>query len=247
MKSYSRLLTRDIKMKKVSCVIVTMVLMIVLLLTESFTDIDIWVSDNFYDFNTHKWIIGIEEHNRLSPFFYEGAKRFVAFVGTLCVLYMLASIWIKKWRWNCTAVLTVLLCTIIIPTAVGKLKRVTNVYCPNQFDIYEAQYPYVKIFESYPPDFHPRHKGRCFPAGHVTGALSLMSLYLVFRDQRKKYLALGFAVCFSFVTGCYQMLRGEHFITDTLFSLLIAIALIIIINAGVTKIRDVLVSKRYFC
>ena len=108
--------------------------------------------------------------------------------------------------------MTVLLCTIIVPTVVGSLKKMTNVCCPNQLAIYEAFYPYAKVFEKYPDNFQPQHKGRCFPGGHVTGAFSLMSLVFVFRRRRQQYVALGGgAIAFGMITGTYQMLRGEHF------------------------------------
>lgn len=223
-----------------------LILLSAVLIMEQYTDIDVWISNRFYDFDRHKWVITPALHEVLSPVFYEGTKHFVAFIGTLCVLYMIFSLKKKEWRKNFTAVLTVLLSTMIVPMVVGKLKRVTNVYCPNQLEIYEQRYPYVRVQEDYPADFRPEHKGHCFPGGHVTGAFSLMSLYLVFRGRRKKFLALGSAVCFGFVTGTYQILRGEHFLSHNLVSMLIAAFLIVIINEIVIRCAA-LIPKRQKC
>ncbi|MDY4841625.1 MAG: phosphatase PAP2 family protein [Alphaproteobacteria bacterium] len=223
-----------------------LVLMAVVLIMEQYTDIDVWVSNHFYDFDRHRWTVTPALHEILSPIFYEGAKHFVAFIGTLCVLYMFFSLKKKEWRKNFSAVMTVLLCTIIIPTTVGRLKKVTNVYCPNQLDIYEQKYPYVRVTEKYPDNFQPQHKGRCFPGGHVTGAFSLMSLYLIFHRRKNKLLALGGAVCFGFVTGTYQILRGEHFFSHNLISMLIAAFLIVIINETVIRCAA-FIQKRQKC
>ena len=205
------------------------------LLIEQFTNLDVWISNQIYDFEQHRWPITPALHQRFSPVFYEGAKHFVAFVGTICVIYMLGSIKKRKWRRNFAAVLTVLLCTIIVPTVVGSLKKMTNVYCPNQLAIYEAFYPYAKVFEKYPDNFQPQHKGRCFPGGHVTGAFSLMSLVFVFRRRRQQYVALGGAIAFGMITGTYQMLRGEHFFLHNLTSFFIAAIFIVFIHVTVVK------------
>ena len=214
---------------KLALLCITSIAIVILL--EHFTYIDLAVSNIFYDLNTHRWAISHEDHMRLKVIFYDGAKCFVAAIGTACVMYMLVSIKKKQWRWNFIAVLTVLLSTITVPTAVSHLKTVTNVYCPNQLELYEGKYPYVRVLEDYPESFSQTKKGRCFPGGHVTGAFSLMSLYFVFRDRKKKYAALGFAITFGFTSSIYQMMRGEHFISHNLISMLIAALTIITINS----------------
>lgn len=202
----------------------------VILAVECYTDIDVLISDYAYDFREHKWLVTPTMHQKLSPFFYEGAKRLVAIIGTICVVYLLLSFWKKEWRRNFAAVLTVLLSTMIVPSTVSWLKTITNVYCPNQLQRYEQRYPYVRVLERYPSSFQPEHRGRCFPGGHVTGAFSLMSLYLVFQVKKKKAAALGGAVCFGFITGTYQILRGEHFLSHNLFSMFLSVVLILLVN-----------------
>ena len=218
-------------MKSFKLTVLYITLIAIVILLEHFTDIDLALSNIFYDLNAHRWVISHEDHMRLKIIFYDGAKCFVSAIGTTCVIYMLISIKKKQWRRNFIAVLTVLLSTMSVPTVVSHLKTVTNVYCPNQLELYEGKYPYVKVLEDYPESFSQTKKGRCFPGGHVTGAFSLMSLYLVFRDRKNKYAALGFAMTFGFTSSIYQMMRGEHFISHNLISMLIAAVTIITINS----------------
>ncbi len=219
---------------------------VVVLALEQFTDIDVWLSDKIYNFRTHQWPIPYNLHQKLNPIFYDGAKHLVATVGTFCVLYMLYSLWKPQYRCRFSAALTILLCTIIIPTTVGQLKRQSNVYCPNQLVHYEASYPYARVFEHYPADFVPRHRGRCFPAGHISGAFALMSMYLFFKTKRNQRLALTAALLLAFTNGAYQLLRGEHFISHNFISLFIAMILIVLINTVIKSLFRHLPQRYHF-
>lgn len=213
-------------------------LMAALLMLEQFTDFDVLISNHFYDFSIRRWMVSGEDHQRLRLYFYDGPKILVAAIGTCCVLYMLSAFKVKRRRKNLTAVLTVLLCTMLVPTIVSRLKRVTNVYCPAQLTLYGGEKLYVKILEPYPPAAQPEHPGRCFPAGHVTGAFSLVSLYFLFAGRHKKFAAAAGACLFGCVTGGYQMLRGEHFLSHNLFSGLIAVVVAAAVFMGVKQISN---------
>lgn len=231
--------------KQITYFVVCLLMLVLILFVEQYTDFDVWIEDFFYDFDQREWMIPPALHEVLSPFFYEGAKRLVACIGTICVFYMAISVRKKTWRKNFAAVCTVLLSTMIVPLSVSKLKDITNVYCPNQLEIYDRQYPYVRITEDYPAGFKAEHKGRCFPGGHVTGAFSLLSLYLVFNDRKKKIAVLAGVLAFGGITGGYQMLRGEHFLSHNLFSLFLAAIIIPLINMLVVK--AVLICNKFFC
>lgn len=231
--------------KQITYFVVCLLMLVLILFVEQYTDFDVWIEDFFYDFDQREWTVTPALHEVFSPFFYEAAKRLVACIGTICVLYMVISVRKKAWRKNFAAVCTVLLSTMIVPLSVSKLKDVTNVYCPNQLEIYDRQYPYVRITEDYPAGFKAEHKGRCFPGGHVTGAFSLLSLYLVFNDRKKKIAVLAGVLAFGGITGGYQMLRGEHFLSHNLFSLFLAAIIIPLINMLVVK--AVLICNKFFC
>lgn len=231
--------------KQITYFAVCLLMLAVILAVEQYTDFDVLIEDFLYDFDKREWAVTPALHEVLSPFFYEGAKRLVACIGTICVFYMAISVRKKAWRKNFAAVCTVLLSTMIVPLSVSKLKDVTNVYCPNQLEIYDGQYPYVRITGDYPAGFKAEHRGRCFPGGHVTGAFSLLSLYLVFNGRKKKIAVLAGVLVFGGITGGYQMLRGEHFLSHNLFSLFLAAIIIPLINMLV--IKAVSACNKLFC
>lgn len=230
-------------MKLLKILSLGILLLTCVLFLEQYSNIDVLVQNYLYNFESHQWIITPDEHNQLSFVFYDGMKRFVATIGTCCVIFMLSSIKIKKFRAYISGALIVLLSTIIVPTLAGYGKKISNVYCPSQTQIYEGSFPYVKIMENYPSSFQQIHKGRCFPAGHATGAFSLMSLFFLFKKRRNKFIGLSLGVVLGWTSGVYQMLRGEHFLSHTLFTMIMALIMICIIDYLVKKIQTKFIHK----
>lgn len=210
------------------------------LLAEQYTGLDVSLQNHFFDSQTSLWIITLPMHRELDFIFYDGLKHFVAFWGTISVLIMLASLRIKKLRPKITAAMTVLLCTIIIPSSINRLKKNTDIYCPNQLEIYNGTYPYVKILEPYPEGTTRKHPGHCFPAGHVSGLFSLMALGYYFCNRRRRYAVITATFGMAWIGGLYQMLRGEHFLSHTLITMILVPILIMIIHRlvclGVSRI-----------
>lgn len=197
---------------------------------EQFTNLDVLISNYFYDSITRSWAITYEQHINLSPIFYNGMKAFVSAVGALAVISIAASIkydFLKPYR---QGALIVVLSTIIIPSCVSFLKDMTQIYCPNQLTLYNGLAPYIHVFGSYPGWFHSIHQPRCFPAGHPTGAFALMSLSFVFVTPRAKYCGLIFGFIAGLLASGYQMLRGEHFLSHCLTSFFLAVLLILFIQ-----------------
>lgn len=121
--------------------------------------------------------------------------------------------------------LFILLGLIFIPLIAGNIKKFTNIYCPNQLEIYGGKYPYVKIFESYPQDFVAKNKGQCFPAGHCVTGFALMILFFALRDKKSRLLGLFVGIFLGWILGFYQMARGVHFFGDTFVSMILCFLL----------------------
>jgi membrane-associated PAP2 superfamily phosphatase len=108
---------------------------------------------------------------------------------------------------------------VLIPLIAGNIKKFTNIYCPNQLEIYNGKYPYVKVLEPYPAGFKQTKKGQCFPAGHAVTGFCLMILFFVFEKKRWKWAGLLLGLVLGWILGTYQMLKGAHFIGDTLVAM----------------------------
>jgi membrane-associated PAP2 superfamily phosphatase len=138
---------------------------------------------------------------------------------------------LRKYRHN---ILLTLLGLSLIPLIAGNVKKFTNIYCPSQLEIYNGNYPYVKIFENYPADFIQTKKGKCFPAGHAITGFSLLILFFSLTKKSHKIGGLILGILLGWILGTYQMFKGAHFFGDTL----IAMFLCFLLAALITRVYE---------
>ena len=193
------------------------------------TNIDLALQDYFYLWDSHQWIID-KKDPVLRLFFYSGIKIFIIIFGASCFLCWLFSFKIHsfaKYRRFCVLMWLAL---ISVPVTVAVLKNCSNVYTPSQIKRYGGDFPYVKVFERYPPGFKQIKKGKGWPAGHASGGFALMMLYYAFIRKKFRIMGLSIGLTLGWTMGVYQMLKGAHFLSHTVISMSIAWILILIIN-----------------
>jgi len=198
------------------------------------SDIDIIVQDTFFDASTHHWIVD----RALEPYkfiFYDGIKKLLILFA---VSVLLALIFLR----NNTTVITyrkglilIVLSAIFVPLIVGGLKKATNMPCPKNEIHYGGVYPSTKVWESYPPRFKKCHKICCFPAAHASGGFALLSLFFLFRNRRNKILALVGALTVGWSMGLYKMLIGDHFLSHTVISMILAWLIVLVLQKIVVQ------------
>jgi membrane-associated PAP2 superfamily phosphatase len=105
---------------------------------------------------------------------------------------------------------------------VSGLKAVTNVACPAQLTLFGGSTPHVSLFSHYPEGQRPANQQRCFPAGHASGGFAVLSLLLLFKSRRHQRQIIVIGLLLGWVMGLYKMLIGDHFLSHTLTSMLIA-------------------------
>lgn len=204
---------------------------------ETFTDTDTILQNYFYIPTQREWLINTEAHKHLTVFFYDGLKRIVMIFAACCLLNMLLSIRCTKLRTTNHFCLMMLLSFIFVPVIVAGAKSFTNVYCPYQLDIYNGFYPFVRVLEHYPADFIQPKPGRCFPAGHATAGFAFMGLFCAFRRQSFRIAGLCAGLILGWTAGIYQMLRGQHFLSHTLFSMIASFMIVLLLCRLVQKIE----------
>lgn len=116
----------------------------------------------------------------------------------------------------------ILVALISVPLCVASLKTLTNMPCPVDIQIYGGNVPNVGLLERYPEDSKPANRQRCFPAAHASGGFALMALPLLFLGVRSKRIALACGVSSGCIMGGYKMLIGDHFLSHTIISMLLA-------------------------
>ncbi|MDD3595053.1 phosphatase PAP2 family protein [Sulfuricurvum sp.] len=189
---------------------------------------DIWVENHFFNPATHQWILDRDEPV-LKFLFYDGIKRLLIILNVLAIIGLI--VWWKKpflalYR---KGAVIVILSSILVPVIVGSFKALTNIPCPKHLEIYGGSYPHTCVWEKYPSTFCNHKRIKCWPAGHASGGFALLSLIYLFRTRRAKIAAGSFAMALGWSMGTYKMLIGDHFLSHTVITMIMAWLIISVI------------------
>jgi len=221
-------------------ILITAGLLVLVLLGFEATHIDVWVQNHFYDATAtslaplDRWII-----SKNDPFTEQWLHKFprdiAAYSAVGLLVAFLASFFVKALTPYRARVLFLALSIALTAFFVGGAKKYTNTYCPNQTTLYGGDMPHVMVLESYPKDFVQVRKGRCFPAGHATAGFGFMALWFIFTTRRAKIAGLSFGIVYGWALGTFQMLRGEHFLSHTVVSMVACWLVILLLAAAFGK------------
>jgi len=192
------------------------------------TSFDLVIQEYFFEFSTSSWILNSDEP--IAKFiFYDGIKKLII-LFSLIVLFSLIFFRkkeiVKKYK---QGLIIVLLSLIIIPLCIGSLKAVTNTPCPKNIEYFGGNYPNVQLFDAYPQDFIQESNIKCWPAGHASGGFALLSLFFLFKKRKNRIIALVTAITIGWAMGLYKMFIGDHFLSHTLITMIIAWLIILMI------------------
>jgi membrane-associated PAP2 superfamily phosphatase len=127
---------------------------------------------------------------------------------------------------------------ILIPVIVGTLKKETNMPCPKDEINYNGVYPRIAVWEQYSEEFKLHHNNsRCWPAGHASGGFALLSLFFLFKKRRNKFIGLGIGLITGWSMGLYKMIIGDHFLSHTVITMVLAWLIILLIAKFVYSLR----------
>ena len=209
-------------------IVITAFLLIAVIALFQFSNLDIFVQSFFYDFDKKSWLIDKNEPI-LKFFFYDGIKNLLLLFGVailLSLIFFRKNSLIQEYK---KGLIIVLLSAIFVPVIIGSLKAITNTPCPCNIVYFNGTYPEKKVFDSYPKDFVQKSKVKCWPAGHASGGFALMALFFLFKTPKNQKRALVAALIIAWSMGTYKMLLGDHFISHTVITMLMAWLIILII------------------
>lgn len=209
-------------------IIITAILLIAVITLFQFSKLDIFVQDSFYNFETKNWIIDKNEPI-LKFFLYDGIKTLVIIFGVailFSLIFLRKKHFVQEYK---KGLIIVLLSAIFVPLIIGSLKAVTNTPCPCNIIHFNGTYPETKVFDSYPKDFVQNSKVKCWPAGHASGGFALMALFFLFKTPQNQKRALIGALIIGWSMGTYKMLLGDHFLSHTIITMIMAWFIILII------------------
>lgn len=192
-----------------------------------FTDLDLRLQDHFYNFTAHRWFFD-KQDTWPRILFYTGPKWVMGVTGGVLIVWLLLPV---RWRpkalrnfrlpWPNLRLWFVLLCLAIVPATIGIMKKRSDLYCPWSIDRYGGDRPHLHFFQPLPANYPP-DCGKCFPAGHASGGFALLGLYYLSNTRRGKLIGLSIGMIAGWTLGLYQMLKGAHFLSHTVVTMLIA-------------------------
>lgn len=187
-----------------------------------FTGLDLALQDRFYDFTAQRWLVEAREPvGRLV--FYDGPKAaIILFAAAVLVLALGPVSWRTKLRFARRDLWVALLTLVTVPVLAGIGKNTTNIFCPSEIRRYGGDVAYVKLCSPFPENDRPDRRGHCFPGGHASGGFALLGLMWLRRTRawRLGGIALGLGV--GWWMGGYQMLKGAHYLSHTVTTMLLA-------------------------
>lgn len=186
------------------------------------TALDLWVQDRLYRFEEQRWVVDAQNPaGRLV--FYDGPK--VLIIATAMATLTLAlgpARWRERWRFGRRDLWVAVLTLVSVPVLAGLGKDATNTFCPSEIRRYGGDVPYVKVFERYPENDRPARRGRGFPAGHASGGFALLGLMWLRRSRAWQLGGLALGLGAGWWMGGYQMLKGAHYLSHTVVTMLLA-------------------------
>ncbi|WP_368029977.1 phosphatase PAP2 family protein [Arcobacter sp. s6] len=215
---------------------ITTILLVTVIAFFQFSNLDIFVQNFFYNFESKVWLIDKDEPI-LKFFLYDGMKVFLILIA-VAILFSLVFLRKKKLIQEYKkGLIIVLLSAIFIPLMIGSLKAISNTPCPCNIVNFNGVYPDIKVFDSYPKDFVQPSKAKCWPAGHASGGFALMALFFLFKTPINQKKALIGALIVGWSMGTYKMLLGDHFLSHTIITMIMA-WLIILMIVKFTQIKQ---------
>ncbi len=183
-----------------------------------YAGVDTWWISHFHDFNDHSW--PHREEWLFNDVIHSGGRRLDQIIVLIWVLTFISASLNKNARRYRKILLFFFCATISGPIVVNMLKHLTHIYTPWDLRIFGGDRPYIRLLDPV-PDNAPI--GHAFPAGHASGGYCLFSLYFVMLRSRSSHRFSGFllGMALGLVFGLGQQIRGAHFPSHDLFSMVI--------------------------
>lgn len=197
-----------------------LLLLIVVVGLESWTDMDMAVQRLHF---AHGWPVTRAMHEGwLGLGFYRGPKIALVCFGGLCALGAVLALTRPAYGHWLRPCMFMALSLALVPLLVSGGKQFTNIYCPRELTVFGGERTYQRVFAPAAPENAQAPRGKGFPAGHASGGFALMGLYFLGRSARQRRVGLAVGLAAGWSMGLYQQLRGEHFLSHTLCSMILA-------------------------
>lgn len=178
---------------------------------------DFWLADRLYALEGHAW--ALKSHPLLEPLIHTGGRAASLAAWLLVVVaYAWSCFDARLARWR-RALAYLALTTLLATALVSGLKSATSMDCPWDLTRYGGDRAFVSLFE-YRPATMPA--AACFPAAHASAGYAWVTLYFFFLTTLPslRWAGLSLALLVGATFGFAQQLRGAHFLSHDLWTLI---------------------------
>lgn len=157
------------------------------------------------------------EHPILHPLLYDGPKALLILLALGLIAAAAAPSRFPSWLGRRRA-LYLLACLALVPITCTQIRAVTRMATPAATDTYGGRWPHRLLLEEKPAGY----PSNAFPAGHASGGFSLLALAFAWESARARRAGALVGAAAGSAMGLYQVARGEHFLSHTLATALLA-------------------------
>ena len=203
----------------------------VILFIGQYTDLDLYIADFYFDAQRHLFPWDRTWFGR--DLMHGYVKNVIVWIGFLIIAAVLIDLVFHFARLSSLsrARLRVLaLAAVFEPMLIRTLKQGSNLHCPWDVDRYGGSNPFLRLLDAVPDGWQAGH---CFPAGHASTAMWLTALAVLWLPTNPRRASIAFigGLSAGLFMGWVQQMRGQHFLTHTLWTAWLASALTVLLIA----------------
>lgn len=193
-------------------------LLLILAVIFEYSGLDVWWVSHFYDFQNNMW--PYKHHWFFDDIIHSGGRWFDRIIMLIWLLTFILTYFQFGFKRHRKILLYFLFATATGPLMVGVGKHLTHIYTAWDLQMFNGKQPYIRLLDTVPAGVPIGH---AFPAGHASGGYAFLSIYFVMLYFRSSYRFFWFffAICLGLIFGIGQQIRGAHFPSHDLFTLVI--------------------------
>ena len=182
---------------------------------------DLWLASKIYAMEGYQW--SLQQHWLTENILHRGA-RLINYL--CCALVLIATLYanVKRSKNKALANSLIALSLSLLSAfvLVAYLKAITNIACPWDLALFGGTEPYVHLLQKR-PSYLPYKQ--CFPAGHASVGYAWVALYYFLKHVKPgwRFAGLATGLISGLVLGIAQQLRGAHFLSHDITTLLLSL------------------------
>jgi len=202
-----------------------------LLVIGQYTDIDLWLADIYFD--PAKGLFPWDQSWFGRTFMHIWVKNILVWSGFLLVAAAVLDLvrpLPRLGELGRARLRLLALAATVAPWLVRSLKARSAMHCPWGIDRYDGSHPFLRLLDAMPAGWQAGH---CFPAGHASAGMWLAALAVLWlpHSPRKALLAYAGGAGVGMLLGWVQQMRGQHFLTHTLWTAWLTTAVLVVLLA----------------